>query len=536
MSDFLSSSFRVLSVLRFYPYMWVSTSHPSSFHPSRCRLVFSPGSSPSGITFFHRFRLPLAAPALSLSLPLFFWWYSLYLLSTPSVFVSFLLFYMTYCSFSAWHIAPLLLALFRLCSRVLRYPGFPLSIYDSAFFLGFTSSSFLLDSPVSFFHASVVLSCDFFSTINFSFGFSLRNFRRLPSLGTVSSVPMSCSFSGCVDLVGLLCLSTLFLYCPWFPFLSFLPVRHFPFILWALFWLGCISISLRDGVSLWAESVLVWPLCIPRSLVFAHLSTFLYVCLLLLLSRSFSSLWSFIDTSYRLGGFPSILRLAFTVHTVSLFATSLAGLPFVPSCSFLLSSFLQFLMGLLSFWWTFSSFLLGHGLAFMGNFSTYRVRFRFGSSLFVFSTCWVSLPCVLRMLLFLTSLRYVTAFFCFPSFVNRSNLSSFATGSSLRAEFPLSVVSCLLSHSLASCPLFLVSFLFCSVFSHSFSSLCRFPSASSCFLRVFSTSLRCRLAFPSALVLFLFLVSAALSSWRFFPSSFLLHLSFFLVLSPYSCC
>ena len=107
------------------------------------------------------------------------------------------------------------------------------------------------------------------------------------------------------------------------------------------------------------------------------------------------------------------------------------------------------------------------------------LHFRFGSSLFVFSACWVSLPCVLHMLLLLASLGYVPAFFCFPSFVTQSNLSSFATGSSLRAESPLSVVSCLLFHSFASCPLLLLSFLFCSGFSHSFSSLCRFPSASS---------------------------------------------------------
>ena len=30
----------------FYPYTWVSTSRPSLFNPSRCCLVFSPGSSP----------------------------------------------------------------------------------------------------------------------------------------------------------------------------------------------------------------------------------------------------------------------------------------------------------------------------------------------------------------------------------------------------------------------------------------------------------------------------------------------------------
>ena len=99
--------------------------------------------------------------------------------------------------------------------------------------------------------------------------------------------------------------------------------------------------------------------------------------------------------------------------------------------------------------------------------------------------------------------------------MTQSNLSSFATGSSLQGESPLSVVSCLLSHGFASCPLLLVSFLFCSVFSHSFSWLCGFPSASSGLPKGFSTSLRCRLAFPSALVLFLFFVSAALSSWGF---------------------
>ena len=63
---------------KFYLYTWVSTSHPSSFHPSRCRLAFSPGSSPSGITFLHRFRLPSAAHALSLSLHHFIRCYSSY--------------------------------------------------------------------------------------------------------------------------------------------------------------------------------------------------------------------------------------------------------------------------------------------------------------------------------------------------------------------------------------------------------------------------------------------------------------------------
>ena len=57
----------------------------------------------------------------------------------------------------------------------------------------------------------------------------------------------------------------------------------------------------------------------------------------------------------------------------------------------------------------------------------------------------------------------------FPSFVTRSNLSSFATGSSLRAESRLSGFSCILTPGFTSCPLLLVSFLVCSGFSPYFS-------------------------------------------------------------------
>ena len=64
-----------------------------------------------------------------------------------------------------------------------------------------------------------------------------------------------------------------------------------------------------------------------------------------------------------------------------------------------------------------------------------------------------SLPCILRILLFLASFGSVLAFSLVTSFVTRSNFSSFATGSSLRAESPLSVVSYLLSHGFSSCPL-----------------------------------------------------------------------------------
>ena len=52
-------------------------------------------------------------------------------------FVSLLLVYMTYCSLASC-------SLFRLGDWVLRCPGSPLSLFDSAFFLGFTSSSFNL--------------------------------------------------------------------------------------------------------------------------------------------------------------------------------------------------------------------------------------------------------------------------------------------------------------------------------------------------------------------------------------------------------
>ena len=134
------------------------------------------------------------------------------------------------------------------------------------------------------------------------------------------------------------------------------------------------------------------------------------------------------------------------------------------------------------------------------------------------------------MLLFFASLGYVPVFFCFPSFVTRSNLSSFATGSSLRAESPLSVVSCILSHGFASCPLLLVSFLICSDFSPSFSSLCLGGSS-------------LRFLFPLVAGwhsrLHLFCLSSSflrLSPLRGFPSSFLLQLLFSLVLFPSSCC
>ena len=105
MSDFsrlpsgFSRSFGLSVYLGFPP------SSPSSFHPSRCRLVFSHGSSPSSVTFIHRFRLSSLAPALSLSLPPFLWVFQL--LST----VHSICFWGRF-SFSTWLLAPWLLALY----------------------------------------------------------------------------------------------------------------------------------------------------------------------------------------------------------------------------------------------------------------------------------------------------------------------------------------------------------------------------------------------------------------------------------------
>ena len=167
----------------------------------------------------------------------------------------------------------------------------------------------------------------------------------------------------------------------------------------------------------------------------------------------------------------------------------------------------------------FSSFLFCHGASFLGGFSYCRV----GSlSLwlfpvrYLFRPCWVSLPCILR---FLASFGYVLAFFLFTSFVTRSNLSSFATGSSLRAESPLSVVACLLSLGFGSCPLvfgvfpllgILLSFLLLFV---EWVTLC-FVRSSLEFL--YPSLFVAGLHFPSAFVfLFLLFLSAALSSWEF---------------------
>ena len=110
-------------------------------------------------------------------------------------------------------------------------------------------------------------------------------------------------------------------------------------------------------------------------------------------------------------------------------------------------------MGLLYFWWTFSSFLLGLVLVFLGiSFPVGFLAFRFGSSLFLLRLLGFPSVCPpLAPLLGLARLcPYVLLF-------------------ALRAESLLSVFSCILSIGCASCPLLLVSFFVCSDFSPYFS-------------------------------------------------------------------
>ena len=140
------------------------------------------------------------------------------------------------------------------------------------------------------------------------------------------------------------------------------------------------------------------------------------------------------------------------------------------------------------------------------------------------------------MLLFLASHGYVPAFFWFPSFVTRSNLSSFATGSSLQAESPLSVVRAFfLIGSLLVCFSW-CPFLYVPISLLPSSRCVGSPLLRQVFLDVslppFFAGWHSRLR----LWCLYFLVSAALS-----PSGFSLLLSspvggFSLVLFPYSSC
>ena len=265
-------------------------------------------------------------------------------------------------------------------------------------------------------------------------------FQCRPSLAAASSVPVrSSSFSVQVALVGLpgffhaLHLLAL-VYLPLF----FLLVRHFP----SFFRRSSDSVASpfhSATGSPFGPSPFLFSLCTPHSLVFARLSTFLYVFVLLVLFRSFYSLRSIIFTSYHLGGFPSFLRLvlglrlAFAVHPASLFATSFEGLPFVPSCS------LPYCGSSLVFFLLVALLLLPPR-----SCAAFHRVFLYLLGSLPFPSGFLRLlgfPSVRpRMLFFLASHGYVPAFFWFPSFVTRSNLSSSATGSSLRAESPLSVV------------------------------------------------------------------------------------------------
>ena len=443
-------------------YLGFPPSSPSSFHPSRCRMVFSHGSSPSGVTFsLFPFPSSFGVP-VSQYCPL-----HLFLgVVSPSLHDFLLLGFLLFIFYFAWVAG-------------FRCPGSPLSLCDSVFFLGLTSSSFpastfLLDSPeVSVFRVSVVLPCDFYHL--FSFSFSIRTFRHLPSLAPVS-LQFQCAtlfFSVGVELVGL----PNFFHALHLLSLVFLPVCHFP----SFFRLSSASVASpfhsATGSPFGPSQFLF--------LLFAlliRLSSHAYRPFSMSTSSWFSSA-PFTDcgpyfTSSRLGGFPSFLRLvlglrlAFAVHPASL-----EGLPFVPSCSLPScgSSWVFYPFGGPSPPPPPPSVLCCFSEYFLTCWVPYLSLWLFPVSL---SACWVSLPCVLRMILFLTSHGYVPAFFWFPSFVTRSNLSSFATGSSLRAESPLSGVRAFfLSLGFTSCLLLLVSFLICSAFSPSFTSLRRFPSA-----------------------------------------------------------
>ena len=141
--------------------------------------------------------------------------------------------------------------------------------------------------------------------------------------------------------------------------------------------------------SLWAESVAVGFFAfLLVHLSFAHLSTFLYVCILLLLYRSFSSLRSLISVYYRPWGVYFLLRLVVrAVSAVSPFAASLAGffLRLPPALSFLLPLLPVVPLVFFSFWWPFPPSLSVLALAFLGvSLPIGLVRFR--SSLFVTSS------------------------------------------------------------------------------------------------------------------------------------------------------
>ena len=153
--------------------------------------------------------------------------------------------------------------------------------------------------------------------------------------------------------------------------LFFLLVRHFP----SFFRRSSDSVaSPFHSVtgSPFGPSPFLFNLCTPHSLVFARLSTFLYVFVLLVLFRSFYSLRSIIFTSYHLGVFlpSSGLFLVSVLHSLSIPRPYLL-LPSRGFPSFPLALFLTAVPhGSSSFWWPFSSSPLGLALLFIGYFFT----------------------------------------------------------------------------------------------------------------------------------------------------------------------
>ena len=187
----------------------------------------------------------------------------------------------------------------------------------------------------------------------------------------------------CVELVSLRGFFTLFIYCPWFTFLSL----SFRFVTSPSFFRRS-----SDSVASPFHSATGSPFG-PSPFLFSIFAAES-------LHSSFTSLRPPIDLSLCLHPPASLPPLLQSAVPYCYFLSS-RGFSFLPpacsqspSCvrcpsrfticyfprgaslrSLLLSSFLRFLRGLLSFWWTFSSFLLGLGLVFIGNFFTYWVPY-----------------------------------------------------------------------------------------------------------------------------------------------------------------